>query len=128
MNMKQQCKSFIREIKSIKRNLRNNTNLDNYNAIYGLCCHLDYDRNLDLVDYIYNKNFIVDEEDEKNILAQNSDSIDRLRFFIGQTYRSDMYKIDGYGNLANVDDGDFEELCDELIEVVERELDEVEEM
>jgi len=128
MDKKTECKTFIRTIKNIKKNLKNNTDLENYNAIYTACCHLDNDRDLDLIDYIYEKNFIVDEEDERIAIEHNSDSIERLRYFIGNTYRADMYKINTYGNLSNVNDGDFIQLCDELLEVVEKELDEAEEM
>lgn len=44
----------------------------------------------------------VTSDDEDMVISENSDSIDRLRYFIGDTYSADIYRIDGYGNLEKV--------------------------
>ena len=67
-------------------------------------------------------------EREKIAIENNSDSIDRLRCFVGDTYSDDIYCLDGYGNLKNINDGDFETLCEDLARIVEQQLDEQEEM
>ncbi len=44
----------------------------------------------------------VTSDDEDMVISENSDSIDRPRYFIGDTYSADIYRIDGYGNLEKV--------------------------
>ena len=70
-----------------------------------------------MVDYIREQEF-VDDDDMKYWIEQANNDVDRLRCFIGDTYSDTIYKLDGYGNLENVDRGDFECLCDELIDIL----------
>lgn len=116
-------RGVLKSLKEVKEDIPNNTNYENYHNIYNACVDIDNEYpNLYLVDYIWEQNFIVDEEDERIVIEHNSDSLDRLRCFIGDTYHDDIYQIDGYGNLSNVSDGDMEILCDDLIGIVKREL------
>ncbi len=116
-------KGVLKFLREIKKDIPNNTKLENYENIYNACVDIDNEYpNLDLVDYIWEQNFIVSEEDEKLAIENNSDSIERLRYFIGRTYSDDLYKINAYGNLSNVSDGDMCSLCDDLIGIVKREL------
>ena len=66
-----------------------------------------------------------EDEISEIFIPQNSDSLARLRCFIGDTYSSDLYKIDGYGNLQNIDKSDLECLCDELIGMLRTNLKEL---
>ena len=58
----------------------------------------------------------VDEEIMEYLIKENSTSLSRLRCFIGDTYDNNIYKLDGYGNLENVSNDDFEYCIDECIE------------
>lgn len=122
-------RTILKNLQDIKEDIPNNSNLTNYNKIYNACVEIDCNvSGLDLTDYIYEQNFIVSEEDEKIAIENNSDSIDRLRCFVGDTYSDDVYCLEGYGNLKNVNDGDFETLCEDLARIVEQQLDKQEEM
>ena len=92
---------------------------DGYNKIYNLCVDFDNDHNdYELTDYITEQDFIRNDETLEYQIARCENDIDRLRCFIGDTYSDSIYRIDGYGNLANVTSGDLEMLCDELINIV----------
>lgn len=65
---------------------------------------------------------LLDEDDTQYWLEQNNNDLDRLRYFIGDTYSSDMYRLNAYGNLENIGIEDFKDLCDELIDVVRDDL------
>lgn len=110
-------KQIIKQLKDFKSTIRNRTNYDNYHELYNLCCDLEEGTNLYLTDKINDKDFVCDDM-EDYLIKQNSDSIERLRYFIGDTYHDWIYRLDGYGNLENVDNDDFEYLCDELIDMV----------
>ena len=47
---------------------------------------------------------------------------DKERVFINDTYDANLYRLDGYGNLTNVDISDFEELIDDLVNDLERDI------
>ena len=52
------------------------------------------------------------------LIQQNSYSLERLRYFIGDTHHSDLYRVNAYGNLTNVEMSDLKDLCDELIDIL----------
>lgn len=109
-------RKLIRTLTEIKNNLSYEYEED-YSKIYNACVDVDNNYNgIYLTDHIMEQNF-VNDDDMEYLIKQNSDSIDRLRCFIGDTYSSDLYRIDGYGNLANVEQSDLEDLCDELIDM-----------
>lgn len=122
-------KSVLRRLREVKKDIPNNSCKTNYNNIYNVCNEIDNEVcGLNLLDRFYEQDFIESEEDEKIAIEQNSDSFDRLRCFIGDTYSADVYRLDGYGNLANVSDGDFENICDDLMRIVEQNYVEEDEM
>ena len=82
---------------------------DEYKKIYNACSADD-----DILDYLEEQNYVT-SDDEDMVISENSDSIDRLRYFIGDTYSADIYRIDGYGNLENVTSEDLKDLCDDLV-------------
>lgn len=59
------------------------------------------------------------------LIKQNSDSLERLRYFIGNTYRSDLYQVNAYGNLTNITRDDLKTLCDELIQMLNENIKEL---
>lgn len=106
---------FIKELREMKENLSCDME-QNYCDIWNACA--DYDNNHRgsyLTDRITEQDFI-DEELLEYIVKDNATDVSRLRCFLGDTYDADIYKLDGYGNLQNVDTGDFEDLIDVLIE------------
>lgn len=60
----------------------------------------------------------VDDEILEYLIEQCNNDITRLRYFIGDTYGADIYKLDVYGNLENVDMNDIIECIDEAIELL----------
>lgn len=106
---------IIRTLKDIKDNILYASEND-YKAIYNICSEDD-----EILEYLEEQNYIT-SNDEDRVIAENSDSIDRLRFFIGDTYSAEIYKLDGYGNLENVTGEDLQDLCDDLIKELRRQI------
>ncbi len=108
-------RTIIRNLKDIKDNILYASEND-YKAIYNICLEDD-----EILEYLEEQNYIT-SDDEERVIAENSDSIDRLRFFIGDTYCAEIYKLDGYGNLENVTGDDLQDLCDDLIKELRRQI------
>lgn len=108
-------RTIIRTLKDIKDNILYASE-DDYKAIYNICSEDD-----EILEYLEEQNYIT-SNDEDRVIAENSDSIDRLRFFIGDTYSAEIYKLDGYGNLENVTGEDLQDLCDDLIKELRRQI------
>ena len=99
---------IIKELNDIKETIDCGTE-DEYKKIYNACSADD-----DILDYLEEQNYVT-SDDEDMVISENSDSIDRLRYFIGDTYSTDIYRIDGYGNLENITSEDLKDLCDDLV-------------
>lgn len=99
---------IIKELNDIKETIDCGAE-DEYKKIYNACSADD-----DILDYLEEQNYVT-SDDEDMVISENSDSIDRLRYFIGDTYSADIYRIDGYGNLENVTSEDLKDLCDDLV-------------
>ena len=99
---------IIKELNDIKETIDCGIE-DEYKKIYNACSADD-----DILDYLEEQNYVT-SDDEDMVISENSDSIDRLRYFIGDTYSADIYRIDGYGNLENVTSEDLKDLCDDLV-------------
>lgn len=109
---------LIGDLQTIKENLSCLNKSKQYSDIYNKC--VDYDNtynDLNLTDYICEENFM-DDYDVEEYVKNNADDVNRLRYFLGDTYDDEIYKLDGYGNLQNVDDTDFECLIDELTSTI----------
>lgn len=111
-------RTIIRTLKDIKDNILYASE-DDYKAIYNICSEDD-----EILEYLEEQNYIT-SNDEDRVIAENSDSIDRLRFFIGDTYSAEIYKIDGYGNLENVTGENLQDLCDDLIKELRRQIEDI---
>ena len=74
-----------------------------------MLCRTDYD-------------FVDDEVLEYIVKKESLGGISRLRCFIGDTYDANLYRLDGYGNLANVDNSDFEYLIDDIVQSLEEDI------
>lgn len=111
-------KETIKKLEELKEKLPSMC----YDDIY---CELDnilieYDNeaqdNLYLCDALNEIGNFVDEEILPDLIKNCNDDIDRLRCFIGYTNVASIYKLDGYGNLENVNDDDFIYCIDKIIE------------
>ena len=105
--------------------MNNNTCEDNYSDMINIA--IDYDNeaqdNLYLYDTIQEICCFVDEEILQQLIEENAKyGISRLRCFINNTYDANIYKLDGYENLENVSDSDFEYCIDECIEKLQQAL------
>lgn len=87
----------IKKLKELKESINN---MD-YDTIRGLCEFITDDEIKDFG--------IIQEEFKKG-------GLDSLRYFINDTFNAYVYKINGYGNLENVNDDNFIYVIDELLE------------
>ena len=115
-------RQFIKDLKEMKEEGLIGTERE-YCKIYNLCCDIDNKwNNFELTDHLAEQEYLQNDELLEDLIKQNSDDIDRLRCFIGDTYSADIYRLDGYGNLANVTSGDMEMLIDELIDIAKDQI------
>ena len=56
------------------------------------------------------------------LVEQSKNGLSSLRCFIGDTYNAGLYRLDGCGNLANVDNSDFEYLIDDIVQTLEEDI------
>lgn len=108
-------RNIIRTLKIIEDNMSYDYE-EEYKKIYNACSNDD-----EILSYLEEQNYIT-TEDEERVISENSDSIDRLRYFIGDTHSADVYRIDGYGNLENIDIDDLKGLCEDLIDELRRQI------
>ena len=105
------------KLEEIRTNLPNTNNDDIYYSIFNAISD-----NNDLLDYFYDFGIITYKEAEelaKNVL--NERGLAGVSSFINDTFNDDFYRINGYENLENVFDTDWEVLIDELIKLLEKE-------
>ena len=96
---------------------------ENYANLWNACA--DYDNNHRgsyLTGRIQEYDFVDDEILEYIVKEESLGGISRLRCFIGDTYDANLYRLDGYGNLANVDNSDFEDLIDDIVQTLEEDI------
>ena len=112
-------REFIEELETLRRKLCDHSASENYSNIWNACADFDNGhRGFYLTDRIQEQDFVDEEVLEYIVIEQAKNGISGLRCFIGDTYSDDIYRLDGYGNLANVNDDDFEDLLDLLVEEV----------
>lgn len=106
--------TFVDELSDLKHDLGVDMS-KNYSDIWNAC--VDYDNAHDgsyITDKITGYDFVTEDLLEY-IVKENATDLSRLRCFINDTYDDDIYMLDGYGNLKNVDIGDFENLIDDIV-------------
>ncbi len=87
----------------------------NYCDIWNACADFDNEhRGSYITDKITAYDFVTEDLLEY-IVKENATDLSRLRCFIGNTYDADIYMLDGYGNLQNVEESDFENLIDDIV-------------
>lgn len=106
----------IEQLEELRGNLSHDMSR-NYSDLWNLCADFDNENQGSpyLTDTIQEAEFVDEYLLEDYMKNQDLTDINRLRCFIGDTYSDDIYRFDGYGNLANVDNSDFEEVIDNLL-------------
>lgn len=105
---------FIEQLKILKADLSYDME-KNYCDIWNACADFDNEhRGSYITDKITEYDFVTEDLLEY-IVKENATDLSRLRCFIGNTYDADIYMLDGYGNLQNVEESDFENLIDDIV-------------
>lgn len=117
-------KKLINELNEAKENLGVFTK-DNYDKIYKILEEFDNENCTYYIDNLRQSDFLEDDDLDYFLEKEAKDGVDRLRCFINDTYSDDMYRLDGYGNLANITIGDFENLIDDLIYQIEQDIEDL---
>lgn len=115
-------REFIEQLRELKEGLGYDME-ENYTNLWNVCA--DFDNNHHgsyLTDRIQEYDFVDDEVLDYILVEQSKNGLSSLRCFIGDTYDDRIYRLDGYGNLANVDNSDFEYLIDEISEEIESDI------
>ncbi len=116
-----EARNFIDKLNEAKENLSYDAER-NYADIWNMCADYDNDhRGVYLTDRIMQHDF-VDEEQLEYIVKEQVTDVSSLRCFLGDTYDANLYRLDGYGNLANVGKDDFESLIDDLVYDLENDI------
>ena len=94
----------------------------NYTNIWNACAEYDNTHSGSYItDKITGYDFVTEDVLEY-IVKENATDLSRLRCFINDTYDDDIYMLDGYGNLRNVDNSDFESLIDDIVSDLEYDI------
>ncbi len=113
--------TFIDELGDMKENLSWDMER-NYCDIWNACADFDNaHRGSYITDKITEYDFVTEDLLEY-IVKENATDLSRLRCFIGNTYDADIYMLDGYGNLQNVERSDFENLIDDIVSDLQSEI------
>ena len=118
----------MNKLKDLKQRLQDITLTYNYeeeyNNIYNLV--IDYMNDTQDWDFEYLFEDYIDYDTAEEITKQQIEQggLERLYYFLGNTqfYDRDLFKINGYGNLENVDKLDLEVLLEDLIDEIDRKL------
>ncbi len=99
---------------------------DTYKKIKTLVEDFDADHNTFYYDSLQELSDILDDDGLDYWLeAAAKDGVDRVRCFIADTYSDDIYKLDGYNNLANVEESDIENLVYDLTKQIKSDIEEL---
>lgn len=110
------------EVKDIESKIKKEVFENIKNIIYDF----DGDHSTCYYDDLRDISDILDDDDLDYWLEEAAkEGIDRVRCFVADTYSDDIYKLDGYNNLANVTDGDLESLVYELTEKIKDDIEEL---
>lgn len=105
---------FIERLKYLKQDLSYDME-SNYGAIWNLCSDFDNTHRDSYTTSVIDQYDFVTEDLLEYIVKENASDLSRLRCFINDTYDDSIYMLDGYGNLKNVEESDFENLIDDIV-------------
>ncbi len=112
---------FLEDLAKLRDSVPNGPRKDVYNKLYKEC--LDHDKyfGTELCDYIEGLDF-VDEDTVSDFIRANADDPRKVRNYLEGTIEDDLYKLDGYENLQNIEDVDIEELVSDVMGIVHNEV------
>lgn len=116
-------KETIEKLEEVKNNLARQTNEQNYCDMVNTMIEYDNEAQDDI--YLYDSmmeryEFIDNELLEGYITSQLKDyGVERLRYILNDTSDDNIYYLDAYGNLENVDNDIFEDCINNAIEQLE---------
>lgn len=112
-----------RELKEKIENIEITYNYEeSYNNLYNTCIdYMNETQDFEL-DYLFQDYISYELAEEITKQEIENGGLERLRYFLGNTdLFADIFKIDGYGNLENIDKDHLEMLKDEIIENLKEE-------
>ncbi len=119
-------KKLINQLNEEIKDMDCKSKRDVYIKIRELIEDFDAEHNTCYYDNIRNISDILDDDDLDFWLESAAkDGVDRVRNFVADTYSDDIYKLDGYNNLANVEESDFESLVYDLTERIKDDIEEL---
>lgn len=126
LELVKKAKKYIKELEELKDNLTYDY-YENYSKIFEIANNFDSDfDDIYLVDMLYESDIITEDEAEDRLKYEIDEyGLDRARCFINDTTADTVYKISAYGNLQNVYISDFEDIIDEMINEIKKEIKEV---
>ena len=113
---------LIKQLENIKNDLQYRTNEQNYCNFVNTLIDYDNEHQTNLYDTLREFYNFIDEELLKYLIKENSDSLTRLRYFINNTYDDDIYLLNDYGNLENVNDDTFSSAINEMIDYIKENI------
>lgn len=122
-DLKKLRKETIKKLEEVKENLYNNDNETNYCNMINTMIYYDNEAQDDLylTDRCHEMLEIVDDETLQYYLEYQFKNfgIERVPYiFASVNHSASIYKINGYGNLENVNDDDFKCCIDEAIDTL----------
>lgn len=101
---------------------------DTYNNLYNTV--IDYENDTQDCDFEYlfedYINYDVAEDIARGELSKNGGGLIRIYYFLGDAnLNNDLFRIDGYGNLEDINKEDLEYLKDEILNIIDNKLEEV---
>lgn len=101
------------KIKELRERLGALTNKEVYDCIWRLSCELE-DAGVDCESVL--DDIITEEEAEKTAKYRLEEyGLQSLRCYLGDAYSDEIYRLNGYANLANIYDDDWEDILDEIL-------------
>lgn len=97
---------------------------DTYNKLYNACIDYMNETQNFFLDDLFDEYFSYDSVESIAKQELENGGLERLQCFLGDTnlYYRDIFKIDAYGNLSNIEKDDLECLKDSIIESINYEL------
>ena len=111
---------LIKQLENLKENLSSQTNEQNYCDLVNTLIDYDNENQTNLYDTLREFYEFIDDELLEYLIKDNAEmGLARLRYFINDTYDDDIYLLNAYGNLENVNDDTFSSAIDIIIDNIE---------
>ena len=119
-------KKLINQLNEEVKNVESKIKKEVFENIKSIIEDFDGDHSTCYYDDLRDISDILDDDDLDYWLEKAAkDGVDMVRCFVADTYSDDIYKLDGYNNLANVTDGDLESLVYDLTEKIKDDIEDL---